>query len=326
MENPTPPLPGPPPKKPRNRNLTAAGRAANDEFYTRRRDIEEEMAQHDFSKLAVYCNCDADTSEFPKYFVGRARRVMATGFHPETGEARSFDTEGGGWGPNRWGGGYRENASLLEQADVVVTNPPFSKFRDYMQMLLDWGGRFIVLGNSHAITTKRIWEAAQQGLVWHGSKTRNGNTEFDMPGGEVRRVGVRWYTNFGAPRAGTPIPLTERYDPAANPRYDNCDAADVAKTRLIPRDYAGVMGVPVSYLDRHCPAQFEIVGLVNTPVLKGRNLFKRVLIRNRAPETHGVPPRPSPRIPLNLPPMPKMPELPELPGMPAPEMTPPPLP
>ena len=303
-----PPLPSPPAAcappvpeaRPKRRyhgvdNLNAAKKAKNDEFYTRREDIADEMARHDFAGKVVYCNCDAEGSEFPKFFLDNfqrlgLRRVIATGIDPATGEGRHFDTKyGAAWSrtPN---GAYRENARFLEEADIVATNPPFSMFRDYVQMLLDWGGEFCVLGSRYALTTKMMWDAAQAGLVWNGTLVQNGNALFDTPAGGAERVGVRWFTNMGDPWSGEPLRLTARYDPSVNPRYDNADAIEVPSMRAIPMDFAGVMGVPVSYLDIHCPAQFEIVGRVNTPVLAGRNKFKRILIRNRTL----APPLPTP--------------------------------
>lgn len=226
------------------------------------------------------------------------------------------------------GGDFRapETEELLKQADVVVTNPPFSLFREYITQLYRHNKSFIVLGNMNATTTKEIFPLFQSNKLWYGPSIRSGDRKFyapkdyplnaagcgiDKKGRKFIRVkGVRWFTNIESAAPRKILPLKQVYDPATNPTYDNYDAIEVSKTANIPADYAGVMGVPITFLDKYNPAQFEILMLANgnarsnvdpgvlemvgyryhsedkggIPVLSGRRTYARVLIRHRKPQ------------------------------------------
>lgn len=219
-----------------------------------------------------------------------------------------------------------ENEELLKQADVVVTNPPFSLFREYISQLYRHNKKFIVLGNMNTTTTKEIFPIFRDNKIWYGSSIRSGDRKFYVPedypldatgcgidkkGRKFIRVkGVRWFTNIECGAQRELLPLKRMYDPVENPVYDNYNAIEVSKTANIPTDYEGVMGVPITFLDKYNPTQFEILMLANgnarsnvdpgvlemvgyryhsedkggIPVLSGRRTYARVLIRHRKPQ------------------------------------------
>lgn len=209
-----------------------------------------------------------------------------------------------------------ECVELLKKADVIVTNPPFSLFREYVAQLIEHGKKFVIIGNKNAITYKEIFPLIQNNLLWVGITPMSKEIYFNVPesyiaealehekhrsavkiGGKyVHRAQAIWFTNLDHAKRHENLILYKRYTPEAFPRYDNYDAINVSKTSEIPYDYDGIMGVPITFLDKHNPDQFEIVGCSynygrpkewspNTnmsPVIKGENLYKRIFIRRRA--------------------------------------------
>ena len=195
------------------------------------------------------------------------------------------------WTPLEGDGDFRsaECVALLEQADIVVTNPPFSLFREYVKQLVDYKKQFVIIGNMNAITYKEIFPLIKNNKLWLGNGFHAGNAYFFTPNtrdfasgvfdektGLVKFRNVCWYTNLDHGRRHKPLSLMtmennfrfskhkeimakKKYD-----KYDNYDAVEVPFTDAIPNDYDGVMGVPISFLDKYCPEQFEIVGLTKT--------------------------------------------------------------
>ena len=173
-----------------------------------------------------------------------------------------------------------ECVEYLRQADVVVTNPPFSLFREYVAQLIGAKKSFVVLGNVNAVTYKEVFDWIKENLIWLGESIHSGDREFRVPdhypleaagyrvdedGTKYIRVkGVRWFTNIDVPQRHEPIPLYKSYAPADYPRYASFDGIEVGKTAEIPVDYDGVMGVPITFLDRYNPDQFEILGSSRT--------------------------------------------------------------
>ena len=146
---------------------------------------------------------------------------------------------------------------LLDEADIVVTNPPFSLASLYMQQLVGHGKKFLIIGNMNAITYKEIFPLIKNNKVWLGG---NWVKSFTEPDGKTTKMGnVVWYTNLDHKKRHEFLTLTEKYDPVRYPKYDNYDAINVDKISNIPKDYDGVMGVPISFLDKYNPEQFEIV-------------------------------------------------------------------
>lgn len=169
-----------------------------------------------------------------------------------------------------------ECLALLNEADIVVSNPPFSLFREYVAVLMEHEKHFIIIGNVNAITYKEFFPLLKDNKVWIGASIHSGDRKFYVPDDYplnaagcgidddgrrfIRVKGVRWYTNLDLKQRHEEMILVKRYSPEIYPHFDNYDAINVDKTADIPCDYAGIMGVPITFLDRYSPDQFEIVG------------------------------------------------------------------
>ena len=201
-----------------------------------------------------------------------------------------------------------ECKDLLREADIVVTNPPFSLFREYIGQLIEFGKKFVIVGHQNAITYKEVFPLIRDNKVWLGYGFKGAAAHFFSPYEDVatagdhkknmiRVSGVNWFTNLEIPKRNEKMDLVCRYSPEEYPKYDNYDAIEVSKTADIPYDYAGAMGVPVTFLDKYCPEQFEIIGAsesegkgfsngvfkansrVSQPLVGGGKKYKRVFIR-----------------------------------------------
>lgn len=202
-----------------------------------------------------------------------------------------------------------ECVKLLDEADIVVTNPPFSLASLYMQQLIEHGKKFLIIGNMNALKYKEIFPLIKDGKMWIGYNF-NKTMEFQLDesyekwneirdGKKYGKVpAIAWFTNLDHKKCHEFLTLTEHYDPAKYPRYDNYDAINVDKTVDIPKDYDGVMGVPITFLDKYNPEQFEIVGTTenglcdkalwihpeekhNEPFIDGKKKYTRILIRRK---------------------------------------------
>lgn len=169
-----------------------------------------------------------------------------------------------------------ECIELLKEADIVVTNPPFSLFREYVAQLMKYNKKFIIIGSKNAITYKEIFRMIRDNKLWLGYGFQNGNAFFKVPQkydrkwasgvynpktGLVKFRNVGWFTNLDTKKRHEPLPLYKRYTPEEYPYYDNYDAIEVSKTTDIPYNYKGAMGVPITFLDKYNPEQFEIIAL-----------------------------------------------------------------
>lgn len=295
----------------RNRDLNSARDAKKDEFYTQLSDIEKELRhykQH-FAGKVVYCNCDDPrVSNFFTYFsynfeklglkklittcykskemdlfsTNKSEQAVYLEYEGDKNVNRIPDLSEIEVKPLSGDGDFRsdESIALLKQADIVVTNPPFSLFREYVKQLIDYDKKFIIIGNVNAVTTKEIFPLIMENKVWLGPSIKSGDREFGVPDSYplnaagtrvdgdgkkyIRVKGVRWFTNLDFKERHEDIILYKKYDEESYPKYDNYDAIEVAKTKDIPLDYNGVMGVPITFLDKHNPLQFEIVGIAKT--------------------------------------------------------------
>jgi len=178
-----------------------------------------------------------------------------------------------------------ECIDLLKEADIVVTNPPFSLFREYVAILTNNKKKFIIIGNQNAVTYKEVFKLIMANKLWLGESIHSGDREFRVPdhypmnaagcridddGNRYIRVkGVRWFTNLDVPRRHEKLPLYRHYTPEEYPLYDNYGAIEVSKTAEIPADYGDVMGVPITFLDKYNPEQFEILGMCENLNLYG---------------------------------------------------------
>ena len=277
----------------KNTNLHNAKKVKNDEFYTQLSDIEKEMAHYkDFFKgKIVYCNCDdARESNFFKFFANNfeslgLKKLITTGYK-ENGKGVKLVYEGDKNGnfmiddaevavtELEGNGDFRseECIELLKECDVVVTNPPFSLFREYIAQLMEYGKKFLIIGNMNAITYKEIFPYIKNNELWwgcslHGTKCHfivpnsyEGNNVFEENGVRYGKVNnAIWFTNINHTKRNTPLDLYKKYSADEYPKYDNYDAIEVSKVSEIPMDYDGVMGVPITFLDKYCPTQFEII-------------------------------------------------------------------
>lgn len=310
-----------------NSNLHNAKQAKNDEFYTRLEDIEKEVKhyrQH-FNGKVVYCNCDdSKKSNFFKYFALNFERLglkklIATGYN-KGGHGSVFVYEGDKNGNNipddneianrelKGDGDFRspECVEFLKEADIVVTNCPFSLFREYIAQLMEYEKKFLVIGPQNAMTYKEIFPLIKNGTIWWGYDCiRWFYTNFKTDKSKIDENGSiltegdrsRWYTNLAHDKRNDRLELYKRYSIEYYPKYENYDAIEVSKTCEIPMDYDGVMGVPITFLDKYNPEQFEIVGMgedngkgwsggvweggSKSCLVNGKAVFKRIFIRNK---------------------------------------------
>ena len=328
----------------KNSNLHAAKAARKDEYYTQLADIERELRhykQH-FRGKVVYCNCDDPrVSNFFHYFSYNfealgLKRLITTCYKNQSPDLfsrhdseraiwleyngdkdgnRVPDPEEIGTFPLRENGDFRsaECIDLLKQADIVVTNPPFSLFREYMSQLMEYKKNFVIIGPRNALTYKEIFPLIRDNKVWLGYGFKSGNAYFKTnqskddfaPGVYNENTdlvlfrNVVWYTNLDHTKRSEETILYETYSPQKYSKYDNYDAIEVRKTKEIPKDYAGVMGVPITFLDKYNPDQFQIIGATESEgkgfsaglwlpevgtaqaLIKGKRVFKRLFIQNR---------------------------------------------
>lgn len=214
------------------------------------------------------------------------------------------------WAPIEGDGDFRseESKELLKQADIVVTNPPFSLFREYISQLVEFNKKFLIIGNLNAITYKEVFKLIKENKTWlghnNGAKTyivpnnyEQDNIFLDKDGKKYAKMGnTCWYTNLDTSKRHENIVLYKRYNKNEYPNYDNFEAINVDKTSDIPMDYEGSIGVPITFLDKHNPEQFEILGHIgsvgvdgvysfaNAIYINGNKKFKRILIRNKKPQ------------------------------------------
>jgi len=212
--------------------------------------------------------------------------------------------------------------ALLKQADIVITNPPFSLFREYVAQLVTYNKQFIIIGNKNAITYKEIFKLIKENRAWVGATPMGVDMLFDVPeeyakimiengkegsnykivNGIVKgRSSSIWFTNMDNPKRHEEITLYRKYTSGEYPTYDNYDAIEVGRVAEIPVDYDGAMGVPITFLDKYNPEQFEIIGMSASagydvevvgleknskfkdarPLLSGKNTYARIFIKRK---------------------------------------------
>jgi len=331
-------------RKSLNNNLAKAKKNKNDEFYTQLVDIENELKHYKnhFKDKTVYCNCDDPrVSNFFHYFSYNfenlgLKKLITTCYKNQNMELFSQNSseraiyleyngdKNGDKVPNlteigikllKGDGDFRspESIELLKQADIVVTNPPFSLFREYVAQLIDYEKQFVIIGNKNAITYKEIFKLIKDNKLWIGNTPMGVDMLFDVPkefaqklisnkkegssyrliNGVVKgRAQAVWFTNLDHDKRHEDLILYKTYNEAEYPQYDNYDAINVDKTSDIPIDYKGAMGVPITFLDKYNPEQFEILGMDDHrlqypewrgrgPDLNGKAIYRRVIISNK---------------------------------------------
>jgi hypothetical protein len=298
-------------RTPRNRDFQEARTARKDEFYTALKDIELELEHYTkhFKGKVVFCNCDDPrSSNFFRYFsenferLGLKKLIAAcyrsqddSQFGPHNSDRAVYmEYKGGKHGKNIRGldgidvklfagdGDFRslESIKLLDSADIVVTNPPFSLFREYVAQLIEHKKKFVILGNMNAATYIEIFPLFQNNKMWYGPSIRSGDREFRVPDDYpitaagfrvddcgikyIRVKGVRWFTNLRYSKQYEKLILKKKYRPDDYPKYVNFDAIEVGSIMNIPIDYDGPMGVPINFLDKYNPKEYEILGSSRT--------------------------------------------------------------
>lgn len=330
-------------EKSANKNLHQAKNNKKDEFYTQLSDIENELRHYKahFKDKVVYCNCDDPrVSNFFHYFSYNfehlgLKKLIATCFKNQdadlfsenqsdkaiyleyTGDKNGNkipDIEEIGIQELNGDGDFRspESIELLKQADIVVTNPPFSLFREYVAQLIEYDKKFVIVAHQNAITYKDIFKLIKENKLWLGYGFKGGaghfiNTQYedyatagDHKEGMIRVSGVHWFTNLDIDKRHEDLLLYKKYNPEEFPTYDNYDAININKTKDIPMDYQGFMGVPITFLDKYNPDQFEILGLSASagyneeivgipflgfkdarPLIDNQNTYARIFIKHK---------------------------------------------
>jgi hypothetical protein len=327
-----------------NKNLHNARRKKNDEFYTQLPDIENELKHYKehFDGKTVLCNCDDPrVSNFFYYFsynfehLGLKKLIticyknqdidlfsqndkeeaIYLEYNGDKNCNRIPDLEEIGIKNLKGDGDFRskECISLLEEADIVVTNPPFSLFREYIAQLMEYDKKFLIIGNYNAVTYKEIFPLIRDNKIWLGPSLDGRNIWFEIPdyyekyhkikdGTKYAFVaGVIWYTNLHHKKRNEELILVRNYknNEKDYPKYDNYDAIEVSRVVNIPKDYDGVMGVPITFLNKYNPDQFEILDAndyrcsKDTPVkahglikdkdgaINGKPVYARILTRRK---------------------------------------------
>ena len=331
-------------KKVLNNNLHNAKKSKEDEFYTQLSEIEKELKHYKkhFRDKVVYCNCDDPrVSNFFHFFSYNfeklgLKKLITTCYKNQSMDLFSqndkeqaiyleYDGDkNGNFEPDpeeigiknlKGNGDFRskESIELLKQADIVVTNPPFSLFREYVAQLIEYDKKFLIIGSQNAITYKEIFNYIKEDKLWVGYKS--GDMAFQVPehyepretrywededGQKWRSLGnVCWFTNLEISKRDEDLILYKTYNEAEYPKYDNYDAINVGKVSDIPVDYDGIMGVPITFVNKYNPRQFEILGLSASagysedivgipflgdkdarPLINGKNTYARIFIKN----------------------------------------------
>ena len=319
-------------KKSWNTNLRKADKWKNDEFYTQLPYIEKELWYYKdhFRDKIVFCNCDdPQESNFYFYFAQNfeflwLKKLITTHYETDKpsykleiiadinadGKINKLDTI---QTPLKQNGDFRspECIEILQEADIIITNPPFSLFREYVGQLMEYNKKFIIIGNYNAVTYKEIFPLIKENKIWLGVSLDGRNVWFRIPNEyeQYHKIenGVKYafvastvrYTNLEHSKRHEELVLYKIYNPQDYPKYDNYNAIEVSKVSNIPVDYPWVMGVPITFLNKYNPDQFEIVWATESewkwfsnglwleesktaqPVVNGERVYKRLFIKNK---------------------------------------------
>ena len=300
---------GPKSSNPANTNLNKAKQAKNDEFYTRYEDIEVEIMEYkeQFQDKIVYLPCDSLKSEFWSFFINNfqsfgLKKLIATHYEKDGQSYKVWTNDGNNIiQENLAGNGdFRspECIEILKECDIVCTNPPFSLFREFVDVIMTHGKQCLIIGSQNAFTYKEIFKMIKNNRLWTGY---NMVKEFNQPDGSIKKFGnVCWFTNLTTNKRNEEMVLTKNYNLIDYPKYENYEAIEVNRLVNIPKDYDGVMGVPITFIDKYNPKQFEILGHTsssdkspevealrtdpnhrNRGLINGKEKYDRILIRRK---------------------------------------------
>ena len=306
-----------------NKNLNKAKKAKNDEFYTQLTDIEKELHNYwaQLKGKVILMPCDdpelipnlasqntpeKQASQFWVYFhknfdVIKPKKIIATHYNPN-GNAYKIEYSGGNDNDImdfkktylKGDGDFRsdEIKEIIAESDVIITNPPFSLFREFVnQIVVEQEKEILVIGNKQSFKYKNILKLIKENKIWTGYNSPNNFFMLNEKGNIVETKKIkglsRWFTNLEVSKRDEEIILWKSYkeNPNEYPKYDNYDAINVDKVKYIPKDYDGEMGVPITYLDRHNPKQFILKGslrwIKSDPFINGKAKYERLIIQRR---------------------------------------------
>lgn len=288
-------------------SLTKAKKNKNDEFYTQLEDIENELRFYinHFDDKVIFLNCDDPReSNFWTYFALNfeylnIKKVIGTHYKKdqstyklellrENGQLVVKQT------PLKGDGDFRsdECVELLKECDIVVTNPPFSLFMEYIDQLMEYNKKFLIIGNKNAYACQNVFRYLKNDKVWVGHTKPKTFIHNNVVTKNLQGL-TRWFTNLEITKKHEDLPLVLDYTPEKYPKYDNYDAINVDLVRHVPKDYYDLMGVPITFIDKYNPSQFEIVKMFKgttrggdyfvgmDPMLKGKVLYSRILIKRK---------------------------------------------
>ena len=289
---------------PANTNLNKAKQVKNDEFYTRYEDIEAEVMKYrkQFRDKIVYLPCDSLKSEFWLFFVANfqsfgLKKLIATHYEKDGQSYKVWTDDGNNIIQEdlMGNGDFRspECIEILKECDIVCTNPPFSLFREFVDAIMTHGKQCLIIGNKNAFIYKEIFKMIKENKIWLGyTQPKDFRIE---DGSTTKKINglARWFTNLTVNKNNEELLLTKTYNPIDYPKYDNYDAIEVGRVVNIPKDYDGVMGVPITFIDKYNPNQFEILGCSKSygrpkgwdtninmiPIINGKQKYMRILIR-----------------------------------------------
>lgn len=280
-----------------NIRLRQAQKNRYDEFFTQIEDIDSEIAHYIeyLRDKTIFCNCnDYEETNFYRYFKDNflrleLKKLIATKYEI-TGKpsykieicndliVKKMQLKGNG--------DFRsdECIELLKQSDIIITNPPFSLFQEYIMQLTSFNKKFIILGNINAVTYKRVFPLIiANKLFVHKNNNKSNMSFINSSKQKIDLGGCRWFTNININLKNSFLNLCKEYIPEKYPKYDNLDIINVNKVSDIPADYDGIIGVPITFLDKYNNNQFEIVGCSTTNKLKlyinGNEFYKRLFIK-----------------------------------------------
>ena len=313
-------------------NLHKAKLNKKDEFYTQLSDIENELKHYkeQFENKVVFCNCDDPRiSKFFHYFSynfehlglkklittcyksqnmnlfsqNDCEKAISLEYNGDKNDNRVPDPEEIGIHHLKGDGDFRseECIALLKQADIVVTNPPFSLFREYVSQLMKYNKKFVIVGDQNAITYKEIFKLMKENKIWlgvdnYGTKWFGVKDDYDIKTESRKKIEngqkyfssgrIVWFTNLEIKKRHEDLILYKTYNEAEYPKYDNYDAIEVSKTKEIPGNYKGAMGVPITFMDKYNPEQFEIIKFRKGDddkdlSINGKHPYFRILIKNK---------------------------------------------